>query len=203
MKNTFLHSRKVWGICLIMLSLVSCAPAVTVEYYRPIVVRGEVVNAHCPPVYSFVLFEENDIIIGAHVAFSEKGQLSSTITFEVPKDKIVRLLDHDIWFDTPSHGLSKVKLSGYIWTGPGRTSNFSPETPLRGETKKKLFFKQITSYGTTQNAYFVFYASIDMFKPEQVTIKIPRFSVDNVVVELPEIKFKLSSKYFPIYPANC
>jgi hypothetical protein len=194
---------KVLGMCFIVLLLISCAPAVTVQYYRPITTEGAVVNAHCPPVDSFVLFEEHNIIVGAQVVFSDKGKLSSTITFEVPKDKTVQLLDQNVLINTPSQGLSKIRLSGYTWVGPGRTSEFFPENPLVGKTKKKLLLKQVTLYGTTNHAYYVFYASVDVLKPEQVSIKIPKFSVNDFEVELPEIKFDWSSKYFPVYPANC
>ena len=203
MKNIIQHSMTVWGICIILLSLFSCAPAVTIQYYRPIAPEGEVVNAHCPPVDSFVLFEEHDIIVGVHAAFAAEGKLSTTVTFEVPKDKSVRLLDPNISITTPSQGLSKVRLSGYTWTGPGRTSDFSPETPLVGETKKNFLFKQVTLYGTTNHAYYVFYTSIDVLKPEQVIIQIPDFLVDDSIVELPKIKFEWSSKFFKVYPANC
>jgi len=203
MINIIRKNMNVLGTSLMLLSLISCAPAVTVQYYRPSSIEGVVVNAHCPPVDSFVLFEEHDIIIGAQVVFSEKGKVSTTITFEVPKDKTVRLLNKDVRINMPSQGLSKVRLSGYTWTGPGRTSDFSPETPLVGATKKNFLFKQVTLYGTTNHAYYVFHASIDVLKPEQVIIKIPKFSVDGSEVELPEIKFDWSSKFFNVYPANC
>ena len=96
MINIIRKNMNVLGTSLMLLSLISCAPAVTVQYYRPSSIEGVVVNAHCPPVDSFVLFEEHDIIIGAQVVFSEKGKVSTTITFEVPKNKTVRLLNKDV-----------------------------------------------------------------------------------------------------------
>lgn len=203
MKNIIPQDITVCFVWLVLLSMVSCAPAVTIPYYRPVAAGGTVVNAHCPPVDSFVLFEEHDIIVGAHAAFSEEGRLSATITFEVPKGKTVRLLDQDLWVNIPSRGSSKVKLSGYIWTGAGRTSDFSPATPLIGETGKKLFLKQVTLYGTTNHAYYMFYATLDVSEPEPIMLKIPKFSVGDIVVELPEVKFEWSSKFFSVYPFNC
>lgn len=193
----------ILGVYLVMLLIVSCAPAVTVQYYRPISSEGEVVNAHCPPVDSFILFEKHDIIVGVHAAYNEAGKVTATMTFEVPQDKTAKLFDQHIEIHIPSQGSSKVRLSGYTWIGPGRTSDFSPETPLIGKTKKSFLLKQVTLYGTTNHAYYVFSASIDILKPEQITIIAPRFSVDGFNVELPKIKFEWSNKYFPVYPANC
>lgn len=176
------------AVTLSGLMLVSCVP-MTTEFYRPAAIDGRVVSAHCPPVESFILFEINGVILGSKASKAKNGLVTVTMTFEIPRGKTVRLRDHEIHSLISNQVFASSKLRGRVWVSAGRTVEFLSTTPMPGKTEKKAFFKQITFYGTTEHAYYFFSGQLSVPDQESFTVKLPNFSVNDVEVRSPEIRF--------------
>ncbi len=181
--------------------MVSCAPMTTI-FYRPAAIDGKVVSAHCPPVESFILFETDGIVLGSKASKAEDGLINVIITFEVPKDKVVKLIDGEIFSIKNNQIFSSSKLHGRVWVSAGRTKEFLVTTSMPGKTEKKIFFKQITPYGTTQHAYYFFTGQLPVPNQESFIIKLPNFSVNGVEVKSPKVRFTQDSKQY-IGSLNC
>ncbi len=188
-------------VLLLALVMVSCAPTTT-TFYRPAALDGKVVSAHCPPVESFILFETQGVLLGSKASRAGNGLITMTITFEIPKDRTVTLLDQEIFSIQDDHMFASGKLRGHFWVSAGRTKEFSAATPMPGRTEKKLFFKQITLYGTTQHAYYFFTAQLAVPDQESFTIKLPNYSIDGIEVISPKIRFTQDTLEY-MGPLNC
>lgn len=201
LRGNFNKGRSLFAVLLPAILMITCAP-MTTSFYRPDAQDGRVVRGQCPPVHSFILFERNNVIVAAKASYPSEDQIIVTVTFEVPENNVVHLIDKTVEVSTPSQGTFKGVLSGYIWTSPGRTSDFQSEMPLTGKTKKNLFLDQVTFYGVTEHAYYAFNASLSMPFTEMFLLRLPRFLVNNIEVELPLINFRHTSESY-IGSLNC
>jgi hypothetical protein len=188
-------------LTLLLFVVVSCAP-MTTKFYRPAAIDGKVVFAHCPPVESFILFETGGIILGSKASKSTDDLITVMITFEVPDGKKVKLMDHEIYSLIDNQVFARSNLLGAVRVSAGRTSEFIATTPMLGKTEKKLFFKQITLYGTTEHAYYFFSGQLSVPNLESFIIKLPNFSVNGVLVKPPIIRFSQDSMQY-IGSLNC
>ena len=191
------------AILLLALLTVACYPG-TISYLHPSALEGKLVSAHCPPAKSVLLFEKQGVVVGvrATASFSREDQVDVAITFEVPEDKTVQLIDNHIEAYVGSQKISEAKLSVLVWKSRFKTADFSPDSPLIGKTERSLFFEQVTMYGTTEHAYYIFKTSLTVPESETFMLKMPGFLVDNVKVELPIVKF-MKTEEFAIQPLNC
>ena len=185
----------------ILLPLSGCYPT-TVELFRPEATGGRVVGAHCPPLKSFILFERNDVIVGVRALESPIGQVSITVTFEVPQNTTVALKEQTIAVILDGKDFSTNALTGRHWISAAHTAKLPENSPMVGKTKKSWFFDQITLYGTTEHAYFFFKATLDIKDPDVFEIRLPTLQINGVEVKIPVIKFKRDSKFY-IAPFNC
>jgi len=187
------------ALCATLLS-VACAP-MTTSFYRPEAPGGRVVLAHCPPVRSFILLEHDGVILGARVSDASADGLSVTITFEVPVGKTVRLLDDVVEVFSPVMDTVTGVLTGSVWASPGRTRDFPLDAPMLGQTTPRLF-DQITAYGQTEHAYFIFDASLAVRPSELFSLALPGISVNDSDVTFPPITLRRDSKTY-LGSLNC
>jgi hypothetical protein len=182
------------------------------EFHRPSAPEGKVVRTSCPPVHRFILFERHDVTIGTSSGVGAKGPLKGVVSFEVPEGKVVRLLDQEIEVSAPSRGTWKGRLApGIVWPpGSFQPRDAQPDKPLMGITLKHMiawwpFSAAPTPYGHSRHAYYSFEFSVSLAEAEvseAYVLKLPKFSVNDVVVELPPITF-IRDREFAIVGLNC
>jgi len=174
--------------------MTACVLKMPYSYYHPEALGGKVVRAMEPRTNSVILFERQGSIIGINTCINGKHQLDVSISFEIPDDKVVQLLEQHIEVSVPSKSISKRKLSGRIWTGLGRTEGFPLDAPMIG-MNSGWRFGTAKGYGETKYAAYFFKALLFPSQEEKTfEIKIPRFLVNNTEVELPKIRFTLDSE---------
>lgn len=181
-------------LSLILVALTACAP-ITTTFYRPDSDTGKVVKAWCPPVHSFLLIETHDVIVGFKVSSIDKGRMLATITFEIPENHHVKMIDHFVEINGLNQISSKGELSAHTWVAAGRTEKIAIDRPMQGYTKKRII-GQTTLYGKTEHAYFFLHAEIDAAPSERISLKPPSFEVDGVRIELPVIEFTKTEETF-------
>lgn len=188
------------AVSLIVLLLAACAP-MSVSFYRPDSAHGKLVKAWCPPVRSVILFDVHDVTVGFEVSSPQENRILATMTFEVPETHSVLLIDHSIEIQSPTQTRSWGDLRGRVWVSAGQTGEISLKTPMQGKTEERLF-DQITRYGKTKHAYYFLRAEIATIPMEKLSLKPPRFLVDGMEVDLPDITFSRTSESY-IGSLNC
>jgi hypothetical protein len=118
--------------------LAACAP-ITVTYYRLDEVSGKVVKAWCAPVYSFILINTHDVIVGFKVSPLQTDRLVVTVTFEMPEKHDIKLMDRFFEILGPPGVCSKSELTGNTWVAAGCTAEIPLDMPMLGSTKKGVF----------------------------------------------------------------
>lgn len=189
----------LFGLALLT---VACAP-VMLEFYRPSAPEGEVVRSGCPPGQRFILFKRHDVTIGATLG---------RVAFEVPAGKLVILLDQAVEASSPARGTWKSRLhTGTVWApGSFQPRQIQPDKPLPGITSQQTtawwpFSGTPTPWGNSRHAYYQFEFSAfpaDAKASEPNVIRLPKFSVNDIVVELPPITFTPESES-AIVGLNC
>jgi hypothetical protein len=165
-----------------------CLLNVSTPYYLPAATGGTIVRAMQPRTNSVILFKRQGVIIGVNTT-DYGDRFNASISFEVPEGKIVQLLEHHIEVSGPSKESWKSNLSGHIWTGPGRIGDFPVNTPMIGKNEAWRF-GTAKGYGNTGHAAFFFKAFLFATPgPKTFVIKMPKFRVNNMDVELPLIEF--------------
>jgi len=187
------------GISLMVVSafillMTGCLVNIPTTFYRPAAPEGTVVRGMQPRTNSVILFERQDVIVGVNTTYDNKNQLYVSISFEIPNDKVVQLMEHTVEVSVASKEMRKRELSGKIWTGTGRTKDFPLNAPMVGRDDG-WSFGTAKGYGNTKYAAFFFKALL-FAAPEAKTfkIKMPRFLVNNIASELPIIEFTLDSE---------
>lgn len=179
---------------VLMMLMTACLLKIPTSYYRPEALGGKVVRTMEPRTNSAILFERQGSIIGINTSPNDKGQLYVSISFEIPDDKVVQLLEQHVVVSVPSKGIWKSKLSGLIWTGLGRTEGFPLDAPMIG-MNSGWRFGTATGYGNTKYAAYFFKALLFPSQEEKTfEIKMPKFLMNNTEVELPQIRFILDSE---------
>ena len=186
----------------LVLLTVACAP-VMLEFYRPSAPEGEVVRSGCPPGQRYILFKSHDVTIGATLG---------RIAFEVPEGKVVILLDQEVEASARARGTWKSRLApGIVWPpGSFQPRHIQPDQPLMGITSKHTtawwpFSGTPTPWGNSRHAYYQFEFSAlpaEAKVSEPHVIRLPKFSVNHIVVELPPITFTPDSE-LAIVGLNC
>ncbi len=190
------ESRTILRLYLLMIStvfLTACIVNITTEYYRPSAPEGEVVRALEPRTNSVILFERQDTIIGINT-WVDTNDLYATISFEVPDDTQVKLLDNHLIISLDSRASWERKLSGRVWSGPGRMKEFPIDNVMIGKSSVWRFGTG-KGLGQTSNAAYFFKALL--FKKAEnnsFKIRMPRFLVNNSEMRLPTIEFYLESE---------
>ena len=146
-----------------------------------------------PRTNSVILFEQHGVVVGVNTVF-HVDRVDASISFEAPEGRTVQLLAHQIEVSVAPGNTWNSKLSGHVWTGPGRTSDFPVDAPMIGKNGAwRLGVAR--GYGNTKHAAFFFKAPLFATPgPETFAMKMPRFRVDNVEVDLPLIEFTLGSE---------
>lgn len=191
-------------LSLITVAAFGCVPFVTSTYYRPEARGGRIAQAHCPPLPSFLLFDQDGVVIGAQLS-SRGEQIAITMTFEVPEGRTVNLLGGEVGVRSGGGAEANGELTGSMWVGLGVTTDFPPDLPLSGKTQRWRIrpFQQTTLYGTTKHAYFWFQAIVDIPESGHFTVALPAFTVNEVESKLPKIEFRLHTEFHWVYPLNC
>jgi len=188
------------AVSLLVLLLAACAP-MRVSFYRPDSAHGQLVKAWCPPVRSVILFDVHDVTVGFEISTPQKNRILATMTFEIPEKHSVLLIDHSIEIQSPTQASSWGNLRGRAWVSAGRTGKISLKMPMQGKTEERLF-DQITRYGKTKHAYYFLRAEIATIPMEKLSLKPPRFLVDGMEADLPDITFLRTSESY-IGSLNC
>lgn len=188
------------SVVLSVMLLTACAP-MTVNYYRPDAASGKVVRAWCPPVHSVILIETHDVIVGFEISSPQKDRVLASITFEIPENHKVQLVDRFVEIHSSTGVSSKGEISGRMWVAAGRTAEIQLDMPMQGNTKKRLF-DQITRYGKTEHAYYFLIADMAAVQSDRFSLKPPRFFVNGIQVDLPVITF-VRTKETHIGSLNC
>jgi hypothetical protein len=180
-------------VTTLILLMAGCLLNVSTRYYLPAAQGGTIVRAMQPRTNSVILFERHSVIVGVNTT-DYGDQFNASISFEVPEGNIVQLLEHHIEVSVPSKESWKSNLSGHIWTGPGRTGDFPVDAPMIGKNKGWRL-GTAKGYGNTKNAAFFFKALLFATPgPKTFVIKMPKFRVNNMEVELPLIEFTFGSE---------
>ena len=191
---------KIFMVLPLLIMLSQCAP-MTTNFYLPEAVGGKVVEAHCPPVESFILFEKQGVIIGCQASSKTFDKISITVTFEVPEGKVVALKGNKIYSLENDKVFSNATLEGRIWVSMGKTAEFPVDSLMMGKTEWKIL-KQVTLYSTTKHAYYIFSATLTVPDPDYFVLRMPDIQVNEIHVVLPKVKFVRSSKTY-LGPLNC
>jgi hypothetical protein len=180
----------------------SCVIKITRPYYHPSAPDGTNVRAikREPRTNSAILFEHQGVIIGINTFYKSKAhgyptnQLHADISFEIPEGNTVQLVQHHIAVSAPRVDSWKSKVSGRVWTKPGRTEEFPRDATMVGRNKAWRW-GTAQGYGNTKHATFFFSALLfEGFELKNLEIKIPTFLINNQEVELPIITLKLNSE---------
>jgi hypothetical protein len=169
---------------------------VTTDFYLPSAQDGHVKKAHCPPVSSFILFDQKGAIIGVQNSRAATGNLKITLTLEIPQDVTIQLASPEILVrDVTGSEASEIRGS----------LSFSEDLPwdskLSGSTKKR-FWEQITYYGTTEVAYYVLRAEVEFAELLSHRVTLPALLINGELIQLPEITFSLKSESW-LSGGNC
>jgi len=147
-----------------------------------------------------ILFERQGVIVGVNTFYESiqhgypTNKLYADISFEIPEGEVVQLVQHHVEVSAPSKDSWKSELSGKVWTGPGRTENFSRDAPMIGKNKAWRF-GTAQGYGNTKHAAFFFSALLfEGFELETLEMNIPKFLINDFEVALPMITLKLNSE---------
>lgn len=190
-------SIRCWFAAFILTLLtVACAPGM-VGFYLPSAPDGKVIRNGCTHQRT-VVFERHGVIIGVAM-----GRLS----FGVPEGKVVILIDQEAGVSTREGGTRKAKLAPGIEWPPGafQPRHVGPDKPLTGLTSKAAwwpFSGSPTPWGNSRDAFFSFGFPVSPLKATTYVLRLPRFSVNDIVVELPPVTFIQDSE-FGILPLNC
>jgi hypothetical protein len=173
-----------------------------VHIYQPSAPGGVVLSAHCPPEpRSVIRFERDSILVSAKASYNSeyprRNGIGVRITFEVPEGKVVRLLDGVVEVSVPILGSFKGELSGPV----------PPGTPMAGETTKNkrwgtLYDPPSAMFAMTNHASYYFKTFLSMPNSDTFTLKLPKFLINDVEVELPVINFNRNLDFY-IAGINC
>jgi hypothetical protein len=141
------------------------------------------------------------VIVGFKVSSPLKDRMLVTITFEIPENHNVQLMDRFVEIHGLTGDSSTGKLSGHTWVAAGRTAEVPLDMPMQGYTKKRVF-DQTTLYGKTEHAYFILRAEMIAAQSEKFSLKPPVFFVDDIQVDLPVIIFVRTKETF-VGALNC
>jgi hypothetical protein len=174
--------------------MTACLLKITTPYYLPAAPGGTVVRTMQPRTNSAILFERQGVIIGVNTTTDDKDQLYVSISFEIPDDELVQLLERHIEVSIPSKDVWESELSGWVWTGPGRTKDFPLDAHMIGKNSASRF-GTANGYGNTTYAAYFFKALLFAARSEKTfKIVMPKLLVNNIEAELPKIEFTLESE---------
>ncbi len=169
---------------------------VTTDFYFPSAQDGRLQKAHCPPVNSFILFDRKGAIIGVQNSKGASGNLNIILTLEIPQGVTIQLVSPEILVRDPMDD----KASGVV-TSLSFNEDLSWDSKLTGSTKKR-FWEQITYYGTTEFAYYVLRAEVDLPESLSHQVTLPPLLVNGELIRLPEITFSRKSESW-LSGGNC
>lgn len=129
-------------------------------------------------------FERQGVIVGATVSAD-----SVRIAFEVPEGKVVKLLDKTVEISVAEHVAATGALKGWEAAGIFLDRDISPDAPMTGRKAKKNRDARVSQFWdcASDNNFFCFVTQVNMPESGSFTLKMPRFSVNGVAMELPPI----------------
>ena len=186
---------------LLSILLVSCLyfPLIT-DCYRPKAPFGKLVKSE---VQAFLITEVDDVVIGFE-AFLLKDKVNISITFEIPENHSVKLIDDSVEIKELSGAVLNLKLSGKNQISSASLTSIPYsvsvplDTPMQGYTGSSTIF---TSYGKTKHAFYFFKADMPSINIDKFILKPPRLYINGVQVDLPDITFTKKKRLF-ILPLN-
>ncbi len=185
---------KIYILTSVTLLLTACVVNIPTQYYSPSALEGEIVRALQPRTNSAILFNRQNTIIGLNTSTDNNNDLYATISFEIPDDTQVKLLDHHLTITPYSKESWSSPLSGKVWTGPGRTKEFPPEGIMTGGSSAWRF-GTAKGFGQTQNSAYFFEAFLfKMAQENSFQITMPRFMLNNTELSLPSVVFTLAKE---------
>lgn len=206
---TLLRSR--FAVLFLALLTVACAPMM-LDFYRPSAPEGKVVRSGCPPAERYILFERHGVTIGTTIGEDSNRLFKGRVAFGVPEGKVVLLLDQEVEASARARGTWKGRLApGIVWPpGSFQPRDAQPDKPLMGITSKHRiawwpFSAAPTPWGHSRHAYYSFEFSVSLAEAEvseAYVLKLPKFSVNDIVVELPPITF-IQDRELAIVGLNC
>ena len=179
---------------LCVTSVTGCV--VTTDFYFPSAQDGRVQKALCPPVSSFILFDRKGAIIGVKSSTGATGNLNITLTLEIPQGVTIQLVSSDILVRDVMDDEASDMLASLSFN-----EELSWDSKLTGSTKKR-FWEQITYYGTTEYAYYVLRAEVDLPESSSHQVMLPPMLINGELIRLPEITFSPKSESW-LSGGNC
>jgi hypothetical protein len=190
--NRFRKSISLIIIAAVLALISSCAVKYPVDYYHPEATGGKVVRTGQSRTQSAILFEQEGVIIGFHTSYYDE-KIHARISFEVPDDKVVQLVDQNVEVKVNA-ATYRIVLSGSVWPEGwfSQPIDFPIFSPMIG---KKAKYGSVRGFGDTRNAnFFVDGSIVTKPQPEAFQVKLPRFRINNVEVNLPVIRLKRASE---------
>lgn len=166
----------------------SCAMRVLTPYYRPAAPGGTVQRGIQPRTESVMTFQREGVVVGVCSNFLV-DRVDAVISFEVPDHKEVQLLEHHLQVSDSTGKAWTNELTGRSWTSPGRTAEIPLDASMVGGSDA---WRLGTAKGLGDTKFAAFFFTAPLFErpgPVSFTIKPPRFQINEVEVELPQINF--------------
>ena len=158
-----------------------------------------------------IRFDRLGVLVSVKASYATEHEVSIRLAFEVPEGKTVRLLDRVVELSVATDAKLVAELSGIRLA---TDSPASPGSPMAGSTidhELRMFEGWPTlydppggfgSYAKTRHASYWFEASASVPRADAFALGLPRFSVNDAEVELPEIHFSRRVAFY-LSPLNC
>ena len=178
-----------------MAALISaCVPTVE-AIFRPIVLDGEVLDGHCPPVPRTVaLFQRQGVVVSVRSFLGSNDTIDTFIAYEVPEGKVITFIDTYFTLLRHSNPLLLVEL---------KANQYS--TPII--SGKEIYGKTISPQALSSNGWPTLYSSREGYIAKTIhmsyltqgsfqsgpvgsfSLVLPRFTVNGVYIPAIKVNF--------------
>lgn len=194
-----------WLLFLVSSVLITgCMPFLVHDYYSPDASEGTIKKSTCyetsgPP--DTIEFKRYDVTINVIVSEGETG-FHVFVRLRIPKGKEVKLESPTVTISTPAnaiHADGSFSVERFIAEAPWQIKSETDE-PMIGDTKES----NMSFFGPrTYDSYYTMNADVTIQKSDAIVVKMPILNVNEVKVELPEIRFK-KDRFLELFaPINC
>lgn len=192
--NALATKAQFLAIFIAAITLTGCVAYLTTPYYRPSAPEGRLRRAMQPATKSVIVFNRQGVLIGLNTAENSSNQLVATLSFEVPSNTTVQLQDRHLLLTLESGETQTCTLSGWIWTGPGRTAPFSPDSIMTGDS---IAWRFGTAMGFAESKYAAYFFAAPLFpmaRHKAFRLTLPKVRIDRTEHMLPTVSFTLDSE---------
>jgi hypothetical protein len=180
---------------LAVVGLAACIPVLRESYYRPEAEGATLAPSRCGGgPEDTATFTIDAVRVGYGLA-PRDDVLQVLMSFLVPDGRTVRLLGTRLTVQPSGHE-GEVRFIQQGWQGVGRGPLFADQAMV-GKTKEDRWQK------FQGHAFYVANARIALKPPADVTVTFPGFTIDDRIIDVRLIRFRLDRHVQFLAPINC